>query len=82
MKLATLSDVRTPIGDVPVERREMTTWRYGASQLAEAAGSAIDAAHVAVTLRLVLMMEGVDHVLHDTIPCRAIRRGNKWPAVL
>jgi hypothetical protein len=60
MKLVTLADVRTLIRHVPAERREMTTWRYVASQLAEAAAGAIDTAHVAVALRLVLMMEGVE----------------------
>jgi hypothetical protein len=57
MKLTTLADVRMLIRHVPAERRERTTWRYVASQLAEAAAGAIDTAHVAVALRLVPMME-------------------------
>ena len=60
MKLVTPADVRTLIGHVPTERREMMTWRYVASQLGEAAAGAIDTAHVAVALRLVLMMEGIE----------------------
>ncbi len=60
MKLVTLADVRTLIRHVSAERRERTTWHYVASQLAEAAAGAIDTVHVAVALRLVLMMEGVE----------------------
>jgi hypothetical protein len=45
MDLVTLADVRTLIRHVPAERREMTTWRYVASQLAESAAGAIDTAH-------------------------------------
>ncbi len=37
-----------------------TTWRYVASQLADAASGVIDMAHVAVAVRLVLMLEGVE----------------------
>jgi hypothetical protein len=69
IKLVILADVRTLIRHVPAERRERTTWRYVASQLADAAAGSIDTSHVTVALRLVLMMEGVE--------CRpADRQGN------
>ena len=61
MKVATLADVRTLIRHVPAERRARTTWRYVASQLADAAAGAIETAHVAVALRLVVMLEGVEY---------------------
>jgi hypothetical protein len=60
MTLVTLADVRALMGHLPEDHRQRSTWQYVAQQLAEAAASRIDTIHVEVSLRLVLMMEGVE----------------------
>ena len=45
---------------VPEDRRGRSTWRHVAYQLTQAADGAVDPAHLAVALRLVLSMEGVE----------------------
>jgi len=60
MTLSTLADVRRLIEKhLPDDRRERSTWRHVATQLAEAAHGA-DPADAAISLRLVLMLEGVE----------------------
>jgi hypothetical protein len=60
MTLKTLADVRELIEKhLPADRRERSTWRHVAAQLAEAAAG-VDTADVAIALRLVLSMEGVE----------------------
>jgi hypothetical protein len=60
MTLKTLDDVRVLIErHLPQHFRAKTTWRYVAAQLKEAAVGA-DTMHVAISLRIVLSMEGVE----------------------
>jgi hypothetical protein len=60
MTLKTLADVRTLMRHLPVDRRGRSTWRHVTDQLAQAASGAVEPEHVAVALRLVLSMEGVE----------------------
>ena len=57
---ATLADVRELMWHLPEDRRGRSTWRHVADQLAKAAGGATEPAHVAIALRLLLSMEGVE----------------------
>ena len=57
--LKTLADVRELMRHLPEDRRERPTWRYVTAQLAEAAAGA-DTVDVAIALRMVLMLEGVE----------------------
>jgi hypothetical protein len=59
MTLKTLADVRTLIGHVPKERRKLETWQYVEDTLDKAARGA-PVVDVAVALRMVLMLEGVE----------------------
>ena len=59
MTIATLADVREFMRHLPEDRREMSTWRLVADDL-EAAARGADPADVALTLRLVLMLERVE----------------------
>jgi hypothetical protein len=60
MTLKTLADVRALIErHLPEDRRERPTWRHVAKHLAEAARGA-DPADAAISLRLALMLEGVE----------------------
>ncbi len=59
MTLKTLADVRTLMRHLPEDRRTRSTWRHVAAELDKAAAGA-DTADVAVALRLVLSMEGVE----------------------
>ena len=61
MTLRTLADVRTLISHVPAERRELRTWQHVAAQVATAAWATTDVADAVIALRLVLMLEKVDH---------------------
>jgi predicted NBD/HSP70 family sugar kinase len=60
MTLKTLADVRALMRHLPEDRQARSTWRHVADQLAQAAAGAVDPAHVAIALRLVLSMEGVE----------------------
>jgi hypothetical protein len=60
MTFKTLADVRALLRHLPEDRHGRPTWRHVAKQLAEAANGAVDPAHVAIALRLVLSMEGVE----------------------
>ena len=59
MTLETLADVRTLMKHLPVDRCERPTWRHVAAQLTEAAAGA-GTADVAIALRMVLSIEGVE----------------------
>jgi type II secretory pathway component PulL len=59
MTLATLADVRELMRHLPEDRRARSTWRYVEQQLAEAAAGA-DPADATISLRLALMLEGVE----------------------
>jgi hypothetical protein len=59
MTLNMLADVRTLLGHPPAQTREKSTWRHVEDQLNKAARGA-DTIDVAVALRLVLSMEGVE----------------------
>jgi hypothetical protein len=59
MTLKTLADVRELMRHLPADRRQRTTWRHVAAQLTEAADGA-GTADVAIALRLVLSIEGVE----------------------
>jgi hypothetical protein len=60
MTLTTLADVRALVErHLPEDRREQPTWRHVAKQLAEAASGG-DPADAAISLRLALMIEGVE----------------------
>ena len=58
--LTTLADVRTLMRHLPEDRRGHSTWRHVTSQLAQAASGSADTADVAIALRMVLSMEGVE----------------------
>jgi len=60
MTLKTLADVRELMRHLPPEHRERTPWRHFAAELEQAAAGA-DTVDVAVALRLVLSLEGVDY---------------------
>jgi hypothetical protein len=59
MTLKTLADVRILMKYLPDDRRQRSTWRHVAAQLNEAATGA-DPADLAIALRLVLSIEGVE----------------------
>jgi hypothetical protein len=60
MTLTTLADVRVLVErHLPEDRRTRSTWRHVAKQLAAAANGA-DPADAAISLRLALMIEGVE----------------------
>jgi hypothetical protein len=59
LNLTTLADVRILIRRLPAEWREKERWRHVAACL-EAAARGADTVEVAVALRLVLAMEGVE----------------------
>jgi len=59
MTLKTLADVRALMRHLPEDRHGRPTWRHVAEQLADAANGA-DPADAAISLRLALMIEGVD----------------------
>jgi len=49
-----------PDAHLPADRRDRTTWRHVAGELAKATAGA-DPADVAIALRLVLSIEGVEY---------------------
>jgi hypothetical protein len=60
MKIATLADVRVLIEQhLPEHCRTKDTWRYVAARLSDAAGGG-DPIDVAIPLRMILSMEGVE----------------------
>jgi hypothetical protein len=59
MTLKTLADVRELMRHLPADRRGRQTWCYVAAQLTEAAAGG-DPADVAIALRMVLSIEGVE----------------------
>jgi hypothetical protein len=59
MTLKTLADVCALMRHLPEDGRVRPTWRYVATQLAEAADGA-EIAGAVIALRLVLMLEGVE----------------------
>lgn len=59
MTLKTLADVRALLRHLPDGHRERSTWRHVAAQLEQAAAGA-DPADAAISLRLALMIEGVE----------------------
>ncbi len=61
MTLVTLADVRTLISHVPAARRELRTWRHVSAQITAAAWGTVDIGEAVVALRLVLMIEDVEH---------------------
>jgi hypothetical protein len=60
MTLKTITDVRELMRHLPADRRDRATWRHVAAQLDEAAAGA-DTVDVAVALRMVLSIEGVEY---------------------
>jgi hypothetical protein len=60
MTLRTLADVRELLGHLPERCRYKSTWEYLADRLTEAASNG-DTQSVAVPLKMVLLMEGVDY---------------------
>jgi hypothetical protein len=61
MDLIPLADLRKLLGHLPKQAREKSTWQHVAVELAEGAGPA----NVAVALRMVLSMEGVECRVKD-----------------
>jgi hypothetical protein len=59
MTLKTLADVRELMRHLPADRRDKRTWRHVTAELDRAAAGA-DPAEVAIAVRLVLMLEGVE----------------------
>ncbi len=59
MNLTTLDDVRKLMRHLPEDHRQRQTWRHVAKQLEEAAAGA-DTVNVAISLRVALMLEGVE----------------------
>ncbi len=59
MTLSTLADVRELMRHLPRHTREKDTWRHVAAML-EAAARGDDTVDVAVPVRMVLSMEGVE----------------------
>jgi len=60
MTLKMLADVRALLRHLPEDRRGRSTWRHVTSQLAQAASGSADTADVAIALRMLLSMEGVE----------------------
>lgn len=60
MELKTLADVRTLIGHLPKETRVKDTWRHVEAELKMAAAGA-DPTNLAISLQMVLQLEGVDY---------------------
>lgn len=60
MTLKTIADVRELMRHLPADRRDKRTWRHVTAQLAKAAADA-DPAEVAIAVRLVLSIEGVEY---------------------
>ena len=60
MTLRTLADVRELLGHLPVRCRYKSTWEYVADRLTEAASTS-DTESVAVLLKMVLHLEGVEY---------------------
>lgn len=59
MTLATLGDVRALMRHLPADRRARPTWRRVAANIEAAAGGG-DVEGAAISLRLILMLEGVE----------------------
>jgi len=59
MALRTLADVQALMGHLPEDHRERTTWRYAAAML-EAGALKGDTKDIAIALRMVLMLEGIE----------------------
>ena len=59
MALQTLADVQTLMRHLPEGRRERSTWRHVAAKLEDAALKG-DTNDVAIALRMVLMLEGIE----------------------
>ena len=60
MTLRTIADVRELLGHLPDRCRHKSTWEYVADRLTEAA-SIGDTQSVAVPLKMVLSMEGIEY---------------------
>jgi hypothetical protein len=60
MTLRTAADVRELLGHLPERCRYKSTWEYVADRLTEATGNG-DTQNVAVSLKMVLSMEGVEY---------------------
>jgi hypothetical protein len=60
MDLRTLADVRELLTHLPERCRHKSTWEYVADRLTEAASSG-DTQSVAVSLKMVLCLEGVEY---------------------
>ena len=60
MAIRTLADVRELLGHLPERCRYKSTWEYVADRLTEAASNG-DMQSVAVSLKMVLSMEGVEY---------------------
>jgi hypothetical protein len=59
MALQTLADVQTLLRHLPEDRRERSTWRHVAAQFEKAALKG-DTKDLAIALRMVLMLEGIE----------------------
>ena len=59
MILQTLAEVRELLGHLPARCRHNSTWEYVADRLTEAASTG-DTQSVAVPLKMVLVIEGVE----------------------
>jgi hypothetical protein len=62
MTLKTLADVRELLKHLPKGHRERSTWRHVEKQLNAASLGKVDTIDVAVSLQMVLMMEGVPYL--------------------
>lgn len=60
MTMTKLADVRELMRHLPRERRNLSNWRHIGDVLDEAAGGAVDVVHLAIALRMVLMLEQVE----------------------
>ena len=60
MTLRTIADVCELLGHLPERCRHKSTWEYVADRLTEAASSG-DTQNVAVSLKMVLSLEGVEY---------------------
>ncbi len=58
--LKTLADVRTLLGHIPKERRQLSTWQHVDKTL-QACARGGDPANISVALQLVLQAEGVPY---------------------
>jgi len=74
MALRTLADVQALMRHLPEDHRERTTWRYAAAML-EAAALKGDPKDVAIALRMVLMLEGIEWQQPKSDPVASRRRG-------